>query len=102
MPRKGTPKPEKPIAYDPDTDKPIFAFNENGHPICNSRKRCKPEQDRCKRTILCENGRCAWHGGKSLATSQHPNCKTLQHSVVFQRRMQSFWKRLYQSLPKGN
>ena len=80
-------KSEKPIAVD-ETGKFIFAYNEYGIPVCNSRKRCKPDWDRCKNSFVGANGRCRLHGMKSLSGRNHPNMKHLRYSHVVQRDLQ--------------
>lgn len=55
--------------------KPIFGYNENGRPICNSRRSVHWEGSdedfpRCTSTLRQQNGRCIKHGGKTPAAGE--------------------------------
>lgn len=81
---------EKPIAVTAN-GKPVFAFNENGIPICNAlRTKTAPDgskyQDRCRNPILGPSGRCRMHNGWALKGIEHGRFKTGEYATFFEDR----------------
>lgn len=60
--------PEKPIAMTAEGKK-IFAYNEQGRPICNAKR--TGDRSRCAVFITMRNGRCKRHGGKAPSGVMH-------------------------------
>lgn len=64
----GWKKREKPIAMTAEGKK-IFAYNEQGRPICNAKR--TNDRGRCAISITMRNGRCKLHGGKAPSGVMH-------------------------------
>ena len=63
-----------------ENGKPIFGYNEEGEPICNSPKRNKLDDDLCQDTKTMPNGRCRRHGGLTPIGAANANFKTGRYS----------------------
>lgn len=70
---------DKIIAFT-ETGGRIFAFNDNGRPICFSRRSNRDPNKRCQSPFIFHNGRCRRHGGKAKTGALAPNAKHLRNS----------------------
>jgi len=85
---------DKVIAHTPE-GKRIFAYNNNGVPICFA-KRSKESENypeghigrvRCQSHITMMNGRCARHGGNARSGLMHPHAKHLRTAESLPRHL---------------
>ena len=80
--------PERPIAMTAEGKK-VFAYNENGKHVCNSRiKKTGDEAQRCQSIFTMTNGRCKHHGGKAPSGILHYKTETLRSSSSMPSHLQ--------------
>lgn len=78
---------DKVIATTPE-GKRIFGYNDNGQPICYSKRPGKPGL-RCQAMHTMSNGRCVKHGGKSPSGIMHWNAQHLRTANSLPKHLQS-------------
>ncbi len=77
---------EKPVAITPEGKK-IMAYNDDGKPICNSKRGGKDA--RCNSVFTMMNGRCKLHGGKAPSGIMHHLATDLRTASIMPSHLQS-------------